>query len=395
MSILDDAIREHLELKRARGADESVLKKLEDQAFGPPGRPDDENPFAEAPTEFLTAPATGADEAAADAMAEPSGRREPTIADLQEAPPPPKPEEPTPAPEAEAATDAPTPIDEEAPAIEQTMPVPHAEPASEPEPAAEPAAAAEPGPEIDAGHTTEERHAIAEQPTEFFDVEAEIDASADPRSPSDEQLVDAELADPRLAPVDPLGPIVDTGPDAELAAEPEDDEGYEEDDFFSEQRLSDELNQALEAPVTDEHEVFAPQPEPEPAAAESEPEPEPAAAEPEPKPEPELEPEAAGPPTEEHTPLSPVEEPTAIYDVEHHAVAEEELELEAEEEEHLEEEHSPFVEHDEDEDAPPAPPAAAKDEDVLENTPDFLEDAPEDDDLWFEQKPPKDFDFDD
>ena len=38
------------------------------------------------------------------------------------------------------------------------------------------------------------------------------------------------------------------------------------------------------------------------------------------------------------------------------------------------------------------PPA---DEDVLEETPDFLEEAPEDDQLWFEQKPPKDFDFDD
>ena len=34
-------------------------------------------------------------------------------------------------------------------------------------------------------------------------------------------------------------------------------------------------------------------------------------------------------------------------------------------------------------------------EDLLEDTPDFLEDAPEDDQLWFEQKPPKDFDFDD
>ena len=34
-------------------------------------------------------------------------------------------------------------------------------------------------------------------------------------------------------------------------------------------------------------------------------------------------------------------------------------------------------------------------EDVLEDTPDFLEESPEDDQLWFEQKPPKDFDFDD
>ena len=33
-------------------------------------------------------------------------------------------------------------------------------------------------------------------------------------------------------------------------------------------------------------------------------------------------------------------------------------------------------------------------EDVLEETPDFLQDTPEHDRLWFEQKPPRDFDFD-
>jgi hypothetical protein len=33
-------------------------------------------------------------------------------------------------------------------------------------------------------------------------------------------------------------------------------------------------------------------------------------------------------------------------------------------------------------------------EDVLEETPDFLQETPEHDRLWFEQKPPKDFDFD-
>jgi hypothetical protein len=36
-----------------------------------------------------------------------------------------------------------------------------------------------------------------------------------------------------------------------------------------------------------------------------------------------------------------------------------------------------------------------EDEDVLEETPDFLQETPEHDRLWFEQKPPKDFDFDD
>jgi hypothetical protein len=34
-------------------------------------------------------------------------------------------------------------------------------------------------------------------------------------------------------------------------------------------------------------------------------------------------------------------------------------------------------------------------EDLLEETPDFLEETPEQDRLWFEQRPPKDFDFGD
>jgi len=36
----------------------------------------------------------------------------------------------------------------------------------------------------------------------------------------------------------------------------------------------------------------------------------------------------------------------------------------------------------------------AEDEDVLEETPEFLQETPEHDRLWFEQKPPRDFDFD-
>ena len=41
------------------------------------------------------------------------------------------------------------------------------------------------------------------------------------------------------------------------------------------------------------------------------------------------------------------------------------------------------------------PPAEGGEGDVLEETPDFLEETPEHDRLWFEQKPPRDFDFDD
>ncbi len=46
--------------------------------------------------------------------------------------------------------------------------------------------------------------------------------------------------------------------------------------------------------------------------------------------------------------------------------------------------HQPTVEY--------TPPAEG--DDVLEETPDFLQETPEHDRLWFEQKPPRDFDLD-
>jgi hypothetical protein len=39
-------------------------------------------------------------------------------------------------------------------------------------------------------------------------------------------------------------------------------------------------------------------------------------------------------------------------------------------------------------------PDAPADDDVLEETPEFLQETPEHDRLWFEQRPPRDFDFD-
>ena len=41
-----------------------------------------------------------------------------------------------------------------------------------------------------------------------------------------------------------------------------------------------------------------------------------------------------------------------------------------------------------------AGPGESADEDVLEETPEFLRETPEQDRLWFEQRPPRDFDFD-
>jgi hypothetical protein len=295
MGILDEAIREHLELKRAHGAGDSELKQLEDEAFGQAERPGDEeahDPAAEAPTEFMTQPETAE---------EPAARREPTIADLQE-PPPPRAEEPAPAE---------PPAEEEQPAMENEIVADLPEPA---EPEIEPS-----------GPSTEERHAIAEQPTEIFDVEEEL---AGPPNPTDEELVEEEITEPRLAPTDPLAGL-DEAEEAEVSVEgpaPNDDEDLDDEDdaFWNEQRLSDELDQALEAP-RDSESSLADEPEPDVIDAE-------------------------------------VVEESVV---------------------------------DEDEPESDEPPAPRADEDVLEETPDFLEETPEDDQLWFEQKPPKDFDFDD
>jgi len=244
MGILDDAIKEHLELKRQHGADASELKQLEDEAFGAAERPGEEesapDPPAEAPTEFMQQPEVEAPEAGSEEAPE-----------VEEAP------------KAEAApevTEAPEPAAEHEP---------QEEPAEEESPAMEHEAVREveaqgSEPPAPTGPTTEEREAISEQPTEMYDVEEELSAG----------------------------------------------DGDEE-DFFDEKRLSDELDQALEAPA----------------------------------------------------------------------------EVEAREEGDEEDEGNDAAGGNEEQ------PEDAT-EDVLEETPDFLEED-EDERLWFEQQPPKDFDFDD
>src|SRR5690349_411025 len=57
------------------------------------------------------------------------------------------------------------------------------------------------------------------------------------------------------------------------------------------------------------------------------------------------------------------------------------------------EEEADEVPADEALEARPAQPPTG-DEDVLEETPEFLQETPEHDRLWFEQKPPRDFDWD-
>ena len=370
MSILDDAIREHLELKRQHGADDSELKQLEDEAFGPAERPSAEQALpdaaAEAPTEFMTQPPEAGD----TAEEAPASSREsaPNIADLQEAPPQP-PAEPPPA----ESTEEDVPVAVEPDSAEEPAPSADAAPAIEEQPAMEhetvPAPPAEqPSPPE---HSTEERHAIAEQPTELFDVEGEI-AASEARSPSDEELAAEELQEPRLAPVDPLAGLEEVDEDdvsVEGRVQDAVVEAEEEYDFFDEKRLSEELDQALEAPAP------------------------PVAAAPELAPLPEVDEEeddAEGlfdqeEHTEEH-PLPPAEEDSGEYAVAPAEEDSEELPVRYADEDS--EEHPVAAEPESEEQDQPTG-------DVLGGTPDFLEETPEDDQLWFEQKPPKDFDFDD
>ena len=106
----------------------------------------------------------------------------------------------------------------------------------------------------------------------------------------------------------------------------------------------------------------------------------PAALEPEPEPEPE--PEAAAEPVAEPADELPEGEP---------GIAEGPPAPEA-----PGYDEDPWLDEDRDEvpsDESLQPPRTSE-EDVLEETPDFLQETPEHERLWFEQKPPRDFDWD-
>src|SRR5436190_4562968 len=105
MGILDEAIRQHLDLKRQHGAAESELRKLEDEAFGPPSRPGE--PGGE-PTVTEAGVALGEPPAP-----EPPAMEHPTVQIPAEAAPA-EPAEP-PSPAAEAPAEAPPEIEEPPP----------------------------------------------------------------------------------------------------------------------------------------------------------------------------------------------------------------------------------------------------------------------------------------
>lgn len=321
MGILDEAIREHLDLKRQHGAEESEVKGLEAEAFGPADRPDATGPPDAARTEpadpdaltrvispgsSVTAPAGEGDQLdkvfeASRIEQEASGKEKPAEPAVQEPGLQPPPEgdtgtEAAPAPDATggAGSESPDPGPVQAETLED--PVVEA-PGISPE-----VAEREDDGTGDAGDALEaERRHLAGQPTEHYDV------------------------------------------DAAIAEE-------NQNDLLSESRLADELDRALEGP-DDEAGV-------EPTEPGHEFEPETAAA-----PEPEAQRE---PPEVE----GPGDEGDGDPDV---------VTGEVVEEEQRDLDDAEFFDQD----------------DPLEGTPDFLEETPEHDRLWFEQKEPKDFDFGD
>lgn len=291
MGILDDAIREHLELKRAHGAEEEEVLRQEAEALGPARRePPPPASFEPAGADPLDAPpdpdaAVGFDEGAppppdlADVAPEPSlsdaappGIDEDTaLMPAAELPVPPDADDPLafpPEPEAREPFDGRSSLEEEPPPAMAADEVPlHEQLAPEPEP---------------------EYSAESDYAPEPFDAEA-----AEPE-PEHEPRASIDDAETRMRPLPPLDDDLMPPEPARPIPADEPDEPDEPDDHA-------ELD--------------------------------------------EREPEAAAPPPLEERPVEP------------------------------------------------ASPSAEENEDLLEETPDFLQETPEHDRLWFEQKPPRDFDF--
>jgi hypothetical protein len=165
MGILDEAIREHLDLKRRRGATDSELQRLEDEAFGPPSRPGEPD-FPEHEGEAAEQSGNGVarEGAVAEAHVAP-GAPIPLPAEGEQVEEPQEPDEPDAAEEEttiydEAASEPPI---EALDTVEHELPEHEAEP--EPEPSEEPVPEEaeepepleqEPGPAAEGEETSEE-----------------------------------------------------------------------------------------------------------------------------------------------------------------------------------------------------------------------------------------------
>ncbi len=403
MGILDDAIREHLDLKRKHGAREAELREIEDEALG---SSDQADPFASggelfgevsAGAAIEASPSTGAPAARAGDLGGPDvGNEEPTRLVEPEAlrrePQTPPPDETL----GESAASEPEPgsFGEPAGPREDVTPIP--------------GQAELPGQDEIPGQERLDQPVEADRPS----------AAPEPEPPTTSESLEALIAEEEPFPEDSAAP-----PPAGPAAEPVEAPAPEPEDLLS--ATPEPESEEMEAPSRPES--FVPEPPPPPPEAGDEPpgrargrvdvptqeHPPPGQtggvpavppSEPEPSPQP-------GPEREPGEPAGP-----ELYDFESD---EESLAADTPEEPHDEfealgpaDEEMPYLDEEEllAEDLPSGtePPLedadtevrpALEDEEVYEGGALDPEEAYEEDEgeegLWFEKGPPKDFDFDD
>jgi hypothetical protein len=422
MGILDDAIREHLDLKRRHGAREAELREIEDEAFGAGDQPDPfvsgdvytevatETPDAgnEDPTRLVESDALRPSEPATESEGLPSFEQPPEA--LRPSETPPAPESPPPSSpdlelsdEALSAPPSPLPGQVELPGQDEIPGQERLDAESEPEPftaepeSYRPSEDAPEGPEAPAPSESLEELIAEEEPfPEDTEAQGASATEADPESRPLEPRADAQappepeshVPDPPPPPpatgAEPPGrargridvptqehpPPGDTGdlpplPGGEELGRP--DTSYEPPpmELAEEEPISDELPLSEAEPISDEEPLPADDTEGSdgPQLYDFETDEEPAAA--------------------------PAGETAVDDDFEALGPAEEEAPYLDEEEPYAEEpgtEVRPAVESDE--------PRERRSSDTEERSFELEEEEGEEG-LWFEKGPPKDFDFDD
>ncbi len=353
MGILDDAIREHLELRRRHGASEAELAKKEAEALSPARR---EAPAAVAEEPFADTHLPDLEDPAVTPAPEVAAHEESVYAEM-DAEPTAHFEAPPADPEPEAALD---PFRDGPPPTEA-----YALPDEQPR-AGEPHV----GPEAHAGPVPGEPGGFVERilPVEPPDEDAMLVDHVAPVEPP-EALAEEPLEqplDPDPAPLEDPPPPEGEGFEP-LAPGPPADAPRPRlrstiGAAFS--RRSDvQTSTPLSPPSTQDFERVEPPPPPSTADFER------------------VEPPAP-PSTQDFERVEPPPKDLHDFDEDPEPTTHFEPEPEPPEPEaHPEPEHQGTLQPDSD--------------DMLEETPDFLQETPEHDRLWFEQKPPRDFDFDD
>ncbi|MGI8440074.1 MAG: hypothetical protein ACR2NV_07795 [Thermoleophilaceae bacterium] len=368
MGLLDDAIREHLELRRTHGASEEEIARKETDALGPVRRETAASPSAGHEETWLSDEETMV-------IPSPAVEAAPGLPDEPLVPPPspesdvePEPFSGEPGPlVAEPESGATGWFDEAAGDLGREGPVEEGgATTSQPAGPGEPLAPADVFPEsdptvpderlsadpplVESGASVEETPVVHGEPLEERDSAVPLTDDEPPAAEGDRPIEDPTALVEEPPPAALLGPASERLSEEPLARE--EDVPVEDVGAPLESRPPEEERLPADEPPLQEDELF-----------------------------------------EDEPPLQEDE----LFEDEPPALGVSELPLDPEESEWT------LEERDDLEELGPAPsvpvgggqaPVDERD-DVLEDTPDFLQETPEHDRLWFEQRPPRDFDFDD